>query len=111
MENNRPVHCASCGAVLFKRGGDKHVDLASALAPITIRCRCGRDNEVSLEEVWTIKVQIVPKAGEFDRFMGKSPLDCSIPPAGWYCTRKLGHDGPCAARPLDATLTPPALVL
>ena len=22
---------------------------------------------------------------------------CNIPAAGWYCTRKAGHDGPCAA--------------
>jgi hypothetical protein len=24
---------------------------------------------------------------------------CSKPPAGWYCTRAAGHDGPCAAYP------------
>lgn len=24
---------------------------------------------------------------------------CAIPPAGWHCTRKVGHDGPCAAIP------------
>lgn len=24
---------------------------------------------------------------------------CTIPPAGWYCTRHPGHDGPCAAHP------------
>ncbi len=23
---------------------------------------------------------------------------CKIPPAGWYCSRAPGHDGPCAAR-------------
>lgn len=22
---------------------------------------------------------------------------CMIPPAGWYCTREPGHEGPCAA--------------
>lgn len=33
---------------------------------------------------------------------------CQLPPDGWYCTRKAGHDGPCAAhqhepdRELDA---------
>lgn len=26
---------------------------------------------------------------------------CQIPPAGWYCTRAPGHDGPCAARPVS----------
>lgn len=25
--------------------------------------------------------------------------ECSIPPAGWRCTREPGHDGPCAAIP------------
>lgn len=24
---------------------------------------------------------------------------CPVPPAGWYCTRERGHDGPCAAWP------------
>jgi hypothetical protein len=24
---------------------------------------------------------------------------CPVPPAGWYCTRERGHDGPCAALP------------
>lgn len=26
---------------------------------------------------------------------------CTIPPAGWYCTRNKGHDGPCAAREIS----------
>jgi hypothetical protein len=26
---------------------------------------------------------------------------CTIPPAGWHCTRTPGHDGPCAARPTE----------
>lgn len=26
---------------------------------------------------------------------------CTIPPPGWYCTRKAGHDGPCAAVPIN----------
>lgn len=25
---------------------------------------------------------------------------CDQPPAGWFCTRSKGHDGPCAAVPL-----------
>lgn len=24
---------------------------------------------------------------------------CTIPPAGWYCTRERDHEGPCAAYP------------
>lgn len=26
-------------------------------------------------------------------------LKCIYPPKGWYCTRRFGHDGPCALRP------------
>lgn len=25
------------------------------------------------------------------------PAVCNVPPAGWYCTRVAGHEGPCAA--------------
>jgi hypothetical protein len=25
---------------------------------------------------------------------------CGKPPPGWYCTRELGHEGPCAAWPV-----------
>jgi hypothetical protein len=28
---------------------------------------------------------------------------CTMAPAGWYCTRESGHDGPCAAKPTGAT--------
>lgn len=26
---------------------------------------------------------------------------CTLPPAGWRCTRELGHEGPCAAVPIN----------
>ncbi len=26
-------------------------------------------------------------------------MPCGKPPEGWSCSRKTGHDGPCAARP------------
>lgn len=26
---------------------------------------------------------------------------CQVPPPGWHCTRKAGHEGPCAAVPTD----------
>lgn len=29
---------------------------------------------------------------------GRSPDACSVPPAGWECSREGGHEGPCAAR-------------
>lgn len=37
---------------------------------------------------------------EFARRRGYGPGErCKLPPAGWYCTRKKGHEGPCAALP------------
>lgn len=32
----------------------------------------------------------------------KSPArgECQIPPLGWWCSRQVGHEGPCAAHPL-----------
>lgn len=30
---------------------------------------------------------------------------CTVPPAGWRCTRTAGHSGPCAAVPTDAPPT------
>ena len=35
---------------------------------------------------------------------------CEVPPAGWYCTRPAGHDGPCAAHP-DAPTRPKQYML
>lgn len=32
------------------------------------------------------------------------PTICTIPPAGWHCTRAPGHEGPCAAWPVAAPL-------
>jgi hypothetical protein len=26
-------------------------------------------------------------------------MSCDKPPAGWICSRKEGHEGPCAVRP------------
>lgn len=28
---------------------------------------------------------------------------CTVPPAGWFCTRTPGHEGPCAAHPLESS--------
>lgn len=27
----------------------------------------------------------------------RAARECTLPPAGWRCTRRAGHDGPCAA--------------
>ncbi|MCX7283921.1 MAG: hypothetical protein NTX28_07730 [Novosphingobium sp.] len=35
--------------------------------------------------------------GEMWRARAKLAQECPLPPAGWRCTRRAGHDGPCAA--------------
>lgn len=30
-----------------------------------------------------------------------TPHRCTVPPAGWTCSRRAGHSGPCAATPID----------
>lgn len=29
---------------------------------------------------------------------------CDVPPEGWKCTREKGHEGPCAAVPLNGII-------
>jgi hypothetical protein len=33
--------------------------------------------------------------------MSTTNTTCAVPPAGWHCTRPAGHDGPCAAVPVN----------
>ena len=35
---------------------------------------------------------------------------CNRPPDGWWCSRKPGHDGPCAARPRPIRFSLPVWV-
>jgi len=44
--------------------------------------------------------QLVARAME--RLRKGAAGECRLPPAGWHCTRKPGHDGPCAAEPVAA---------
>lgn len=32
-------------------------------------------------------------------------IKCEVPPNGWHCTRTPGHEGPCAALPVETILT------
>ncbi len=38
-------------------------------------------------------------ARRLDEAQAPEPASCDLAPAGWYCTRQKGHDGPCAAHP------------
>lgn len=67
------------------------------------------DKEQLIEEVESI---LAPVAAPVPEAKAEQVADaneiCQLAPAGWYCTRKAGHDGPCAAhqhepdRELDA---------
>lgn len=52
---------------------------------------------------WEMKCMICdrPERDRYGHYIGDhAPLGkCRRPPAGWYCTRSAGHDGPCAAIP------------
>lgn len=37
---------------------------------------------------------------------GDPRVRCPLPPAGWWCSRGAGHDGPCAARLIPASGVP-----
>jgi hypothetical protein len=37
-----------------------------------------------------------------DLRQASKPAACTVPPAGWNCTRTAGHEGPCAATPSPA---------
>lgn len=86
-------------------------EYAGALPFITIP-RDQRRSEGAVESGECIGKAIRAQAGESHKFRTPSledrervfadePYDppCNVPPEGWYCTRKPGHDGPCAAYP------------
>jgi len=47
---------------------------------------------------WSIAELIAEK---LDAESSPEPESCTVPPAGWYCTRQAGHAGPCAAYPTE----------
>ena len=46
-----------------------------------------------------VKVKLYREAGCW-YVQGYGGTVCNEPPVGWYCTRLVGHEGPCAAHPL-----------
>jgi hypothetical protein len=78
------VYCKTDpGCVLADGHGGAHCGTVSAAPespePYGHLSRANPDDEAAMTEV--------PEAVEA----------CRVPPAGWYCTRGAGHDGPCAA--------------
>lgn len=43
--------------------------------------------------------KIVAKLDEVRKEYEPKDQGCTVPPAGWWCSREKGHEGPCAARP------------
>lgn len=58
--------------------------------PWTGRPRDVRDIESDPQAVLCIDPMAASRAA-------KALDECPLPPAGWRCTRRAGHDGPCAA--------------
>lgn len=88
-----------------------HVTITDFQESRSIRPRyeVGKDEPVALEVVpgthsaqlvltlpdeTTVTVNIDPE--DLDRVL--SFAECEVPPAGWWCSRGSGHEGPCAAR-------------
>lgn len=46
-----------------------------------------------------------PSLADRERVFANEPYDppCTVPPKGWRCTRRPGHEGPCAAVPEEAS--------
>lgn len=39
---------------------------------------------------------------DYEKSMVLTPTKkCEVPPKGWWCSREAGHEGPCAARPIE----------
>lgn len=70
---------------------------------------CRPEGAKTIPSAWRrIKVAIGVLVGKYDavdwemeRYGQPFPIAkrCNLPPEGWYCTRGIGHEGPCAARP------------
>jgi len=60
IRENKPIHCKKCGLVLLKIS-----DIAAFLyAPdvqITVRCRCEKDNRISLDKMVEIRIELIEK--------------------------------------------------
>lgn len=58
-------------------------------------------NDITGDKIATKKVTDAYRDNFDAIFRKKAPAACTIPPAGWYCTRTPGHEGPCAAHPVE----------
>lgn len=59
----------------------------------------GRDAALSGERRAAIHRKVLERGIGGPDVVG--PTVCTVPPAGWHCTRAPGHDGPCAAIPVS----------
>jgi hypothetical protein len=67
----------------------------------------GRGCAVSLKDLYRVANRIkLALLADADKRAGIDTRRCDKAPLGWYCTRKPGHDGPCAAWPYDTSLIP-----
>ena len=64
-----------------------------------LKCLPGSDILQLIEEAGVALANAELQCGQ------KHAARCSLPPAGWWCSRDKGHDGPCAARRVGESLT------
>ena len=57
---------------------------------------------VDLLTVFVLACSLAVFVGDVLRRQQPPLARCTRPPAGWYCTRGLNHQGPCAAHPESA---------
>ena len=111
-------------AELRKIGFDTHADNVAAgegvmlpsyvalnLIALCHRAQQGASSPASGEGVsteWCMNMARLEEGQEIGAGALDHPLrtKCERPPAGWYCSREPGHDGPCAATPLAAATQP-----
>lgn len=73
---------------------DRAIELLSAPAG-TLSPLCGAQHALDEEDSKLV-------ARGMERLRKGVAGECRLPPVGWQCIRTDGHEGPCAARPVDA---------
>jgi hypothetical protein len=93
----RPLVSAECCGISF---GAPLGEPPCVADPTPVSPGAARDEQIE-------RVQAVFRAGPNEMFPlhpEAAPPRCNLPPDGWLCTRKPGHEGPCAAVPCDGEL-------
>jgi hypothetical protein len=61
--------------------------------------RCGQPVPWSRLAPGSTESRLTPGSTESSKLPALADQFCQMAPPGWWCSRKAGHEGPCAARP------------